>query len=56
MPLALKHESFAVRILAAEIRVVLSIIESDKMDDEVAGDDGMSEPVPQTLSNARQCS
>lgn len=56
MPLELKHESFEVRILEAEIRVALSIIESFSMDDMVLGEEGISDPVPQTLSNAKQCS
>ena len=56
MPLELKHDSLAERILMADRRTELFIIESRRMEDRLVGDDGISEPVPQTLSKARQWS
>ena len=50
----LKQESLDVRILIAVGRTELSIMESDRMEDKLARDDGMSDPVPHTLSKARQ--
>ena len=50
----LKHDSLAERILMAERRTELSIIDSVSMEDSLVGDDGMSEPVPHTLSKMRQ--
>lgn len=50
----LKQDSLCVSILIAVVRTELSITESDRMDDRLAGDDGMSDPVPHTLSKARQ--
>ena len=54
MPLGLKQDSLAVMILSAEVKIELSIMESDSREVTLDGDGGMSDPVPHTLSKARQ--